>query len=127
MAGRNEKAHRVAWVLSRRRDLPPRAHVCHACDNPGCVNPNHLFLGSHADNMADKARKGRVRGPRGEAHHKSKISKRQVVEMRTLYATGRYSLQQLGATFGVDKSNVGHVINGRIWKNVGGPIKGKDY
>jgi hypothetical protein len=56
--GRAQQAHRVAWQLTHGA-IPPGFDVLHRCDTPGCVNPGHLFLGTHADNMADKVAKGR--------------------------------------------------------------------
>lgn len=63
-------AHRLAWQFSRGA-IPPDMSVLHTCDNPGCVNPDHLFLGTQTDNMIDAAHKGRLRnqfsGKKGEA------------------------------------------------------------
>lgn len=61
-----QRAHRVAWKLYRRPDLPKEVHILHHCDNPLCVNPDHLFEGDQAVNMRDKALKGRQR--HGEDH-----------------------------------------------------------
>lgn len=64
-----EKAHRFAWELTHG-PVPAGMHVLHRCDVPGCVRPSHLFLGTHADNMADAKQKGRW--PRGENHWRAK-------------------------------------------------------
>jgi hypothetical protein len=52
-------AHRIAWMLANGRDIPYGLFICHSCDVPACVNPEHLFLGTHMDNMKDKREKGR--------------------------------------------------------------------
>jgi hypothetical protein len=64
-------AHRISWEL-HNGEIPANAHVLHKCDNPSCVNPNHLFLGSQSLNMKDKVRKGRH--PKGENSASSKIT-----------------------------------------------------
>jgi len=60
IAGRSQRAHRLAWSL-RHGPIPPRMDVCHRCDERRCINPEHLFLDSHARNMADRGRKERAR------------------------------------------------------------------
>ena len=64
-------SHRVAWAI-RYGQIPDGMFVCHKCDNPSCCNPDHLFLGTHEDNMADMSRKGRTRDQRGDKHHFAK-------------------------------------------------------
>lgn len=67
---RKVKAHRAAWMLANG-PIPSALHVLHRCDNPRCVNPSHLFLGTHQDNMADMNEKGRRTAQSGEAWHAS--------------------------------------------------------
>lgn len=105
--GRNAFAHRLAWALHNGAD-PTGLHVCHKCDNPPCVNPEHLFLGTHDDNMRDMVAKGRARSPSGPANHMYKLTSQQVAEIREMRARGM-TQQSIADTFGISQSYVSAV------------------
>jgi len=113
-------AHRVAWEINIGV-IPEGACVCHTCDNPSCVNPNHLFLGTHVDNMRDMSNKGRAnRKPinQGEDQHKSKLTKGMVKMIRKYYKAGGCTQAWLALVYGVTQGNVASVINYKTWKHV---------
>lgn len=118
LTGRQTRVHRVSWELHFGA-VPPGQRVLHHCDNPACVRPEHLFLGTHLDNMRDCAAKGRkvATAPFGEAHWCHKLTADQVAEIRRLHVPyGRtLSVRGLAAKFGVSKSTIGDVLTGRNW------------
>jgi hypothetical protein len=93
-------------------------HVCHACDNPPCVNPDHLWLGTNADNVRDAREKGRPRViPRitGVAHHAAKLNPEKVAEIRRLQ--GIVGPKELGRRYGVSHGAIQHIFQGKTWRN----------
>ena len=113
--GRNFKAHRVSWEL-HNGPIPLGSQVLHRCDVPSCVNPGHLFLGSHQDNMDDKVAKGRqsYKLPLGEAHGRAKLNAEQVLGIRS--ASG--PLRVIAARFGVGLAQIGKIRSGKAWKHL---------
>lgn len=109
MNGRVEYAHRAAYELATG-ERPEGKVVCHRCDNPGCVNPAHLFAGTHAENSADMVRKGR--GQAGERHWKAKLTGPQVAEIRTRVAAGE-TQRSLAREFGVSFQHIGTLVHGK--------------
>jgi len=109
------KAHRVAYFLSTGKD-PAKLRVCHTCDNPSCVNPNHLFLGTMGDNIKDMRAKGR--GNKGETQGHSKLTSEQVLQIRSLYASGKYTYKYLSKMFNVTMSPIGHIVTRITWKHI---------
>jgi hypothetical protein len=138
-------SHRVAWTLTYG-PIPPNTFVCHHCDNPICVRPDHLFLGSAKDNTQDAVEKGRVahgtrhwsrtqperfaetRAPflasrvhyRGEQHGRARLNWNQVREIRQRYAAGDETYASLGREFGVSDANVRAIVKGWTWKELSG-------
>lgn len=109
---KQDKAHRVMWILIHG-EIPEGLCVCHKCDNPSCVNPDHLFLGTNHDNMLDKARKNR--NPFGEKVNTHKFDEKTVLEIVRLYRTGLYRQKDLGKMFGVYQSTIGRIVRGDTW------------
>jgi len=105
------RAHRVAWELEHG-PIPDTMQVLHTCDNPACVNPDHLWLGTHADNMHDKVRKGRVSfGPQdGENNPASTLSDEEVTEIRREYATGNCTQRMLAGKYGVAQPTISKLV-----------------
>lgn len=108
----NHLAHRVSWYIYRG-DIPENILVCHHCDNPACVNPDHLFLGTDADNSRDMTEKGRSMV--GEKHPGAKLTKKKVLKIRSLYATGDYTQRELAKMFDIAQSVISGIIHKRGW------------
>lgn len=86
--------------------------VMHSCDNPRCINPEHLSLGTNADNLADMARKGRA--ARGSRHGVAKLTEKEVLGIRELFREGRSKLS-LAREFGVSHHAIRDIISGKTW------------
>lgn len=107
-------AHRFSWELANGRPVGELC-VCHHCDNPSCVNPAHLFLGTHVDNMLDRDSKGRRPPPTGTANGRARLSESQIVEIRR-FRGERHA--DIAARHGVGKSTVTSILLGTTWKHV---------
>ena len=80
---KSKGAHRVSWEMANGK-IPDGSLVCHSCDNPSCVNPDHLFLGTHATNNKDRDEKGRAVYVRGDKHGNSKLNEIDIFLIREL-------------------------------------------
>jgi hypothetical protein len=107
LAGKYMGAHRAAWIEANG-PIPDGLFVCHHCDQPPCINLDHLFLGTPADNMEDCARKGRKA---------RKLTAADVVAIRAAVAAGS-TQQAAGDLFGVNQRMVSNIVNHRSWKHV---------
>lgn len=112
---RCDRAHRAAYEMAYG-PIPDGQMVCHKCDRRACINPDHLFLGTQKDNMADAAAKGRV--AHGEQQGAAKLTEANVREIRRSYRDGEETLRELSARFGISPPSVFRVVRRITWKHV---------
>ena len=106
-------AHRLSYSLFIGK-IPDEIQVLHHCDNPPCVNPDHLFLGTQIDNINDMVRKNRQRSVKGEKHHLAKLDWPKAYEIKWLSAMG-YSTRKLARMYNVARSNIQFVAANKTW------------
>jgi hypothetical protein len=111
------RAHRVSFMIYYGSEIPDGMNVCHKCDVPDCVNPNHLFLGTRSDNMRDKEKKGRGNHTRGELNH-SKLKEEQVRAIRNEFAKGGITKHSLAVKYGVADVCIRKIIKREKWAHV---------
>lgn len=131
-------AHKASY-LAFKGGVPEGLQVCHTCDNPICVNPDHLWLGTAKENMRDCISKNRWRGTKGvkwtpewrknilskrkhadrkgEAHHRNKLTNEGVKEIREMLKQN-LSQTKIAKKFGVDPSTISHIKRGRLWPHL---------
>lgn len=107
-------AHRCSWVI-HFGDIPKGMCVLHTCDNPACVRPDHLFLGTYSDNTRDAMRKGRH--IKGEVVGSSKLTSKDVLEIRMRSDNGE-TFASISRRFGVKESTIRSIVYGKTWKHV---------
>lgn len=116
--GKHKKfgAHRLAYA-EVHGPIPEGMCVCHKCDNRICVNVDHLFLGTNADNTRDRDAKGRGVNPKGSAHGMSKLTEQDIPRIRDMIACGCSNVD-IGKWFGVSCSTISHIKTGKKWTHV---------
>lgn len=126
MMGRLIHSHRVAWMFTRG-EIPKGICVLHRCDNPPCVNPAHLFLGTKSINSLDRHAKGRTaqgnlvndsRRARGERAANAKLTAARVVEIRRRHAAGGITRGAIAEEYGLSPSTIGRVVSRDTWAHV---------
>lgn len=109
-------AHRVSLGIALGHPVPKGKHVLHRCDNPPCVNPDHLFIGTDQDNVDDMVAKGRH--SHGSAHPNCRLTEDQVREIRTRRATEGTYWKTLAADYNVSVATIQKILEGKMWKHV---------
>jgi HNH endonuclease len=110
-------AHRYSYEQNIR-PVPEGLEVLHSCDNPGCVNPRHLWVGTHQDNMTDRNMKGRSSAPVGEQHGSHKLTEEEVRAIRRIAESGICTQQYLANMFGVSDQTIHRIVHRKNWKHL---------
>jgi hypothetical protein len=135
--GKSVSAHRISYEM-HYGVIPSGLYVCHHCDNPSCVNPNHLFAGTNSDNILDAVKKGRhgsathpeqiQRGgehssrrrpecrPRGESHALAKLTEKEVISIRSL--RGKVPRKEIATAFSVSEANIKAILARHTWRHI---------
>ena len=114
--GKQQLTHRAIYK-TLIGPIPYGLCVCHKCDVRDCVNPDHLFLGTQAENIRDAQRKGRSRAPIGVENGRAKLHEDQVREIRKAYANGEFQ-RNLATRYGLSKSGIQHIVSGPCWRHI---------
>lgn len=116
VAGKMKKAHRLSFE-HYIGPIPEGLCVLHKCDTPGCVRPDHLSVGTHHQNMADKMKKNRHADTRGELHGRAKLTEANVRTIKAKYLDGMKKTE-IAIEMGVNQTQIGRILRGEQWKHV---------
>ncbi len=108
------RAHRASWEI-HFGEIPNGLCVLHKCDNPSCVNPEHLFLGTRKDNSIDMLLKDRGNKAKGQENGANKLTENEVIKIRKIYKDGGISQKKLGHLFRIGQTQVWHIVNNKQW------------
>ena len=111
---KHRRAHRFSWSFHNKKPIPAGMSVLHSCDNPACVNPSHLWIGTQAENCADRASKGRNAMQHGALSHRAKLTEDQV--RKILAESG--SDEVIASKYGVARTTISTIKHGRSWAHL---------
>lgn len=109
-------AHRVAWEMNNGRPVPDGLWVLHKCDNGWCVNPAHLYAGTHIENINDKVTRGRCESPVGSAHGKARLAEDEVRAIRLARASGA-RVVDLANAYAMAPCTITQICNRTTWRH----------
>jgi DNA-binding XRE family transcriptional regulator len=114
----NGKKTRISHFIYKlhKGEIPEGMCICHTCDNTKCVNPDHLFLGTHQDNVKDKVKKNRQ--AKGSKHGKAKLNEEKVLEIQKLLAEKNLTQKEIGKKYGVHEQAISEIKRGKNWSHV---------
>lgn len=115
------KAHRISWMI-HKGIVPDGLCVLHRCDNPPCVNPDHLFLGTSTDNNKDRDSKGRGNAPKGERVRSAKLTNMTAAQILQDFIPGTTTEAHLAKKYGVTQGAINSLLRGRSWKHLNVPL-----
>lgn len=116
IGGKTLLAHRVSYQI-HNGEIPEGLHVLHDCDIRNCVNPEHLHLGTNADNVRERMERGKSTAHRGEEHGRAKLTAKQVQDIRARFNNGETQLS-LGREYGVNQTHISRIVNKVEWRHV---------
>ena len=121
----NNKLKRISHTIYEKykKEIPKGLIICHHCDNPNCINPNHLFIGTHADNIIDKIKKNRqAKGKkmslvtRGENNGSHKLTEKEVIEIRK--NDEKLSQRKIAQKYKVNQTTIFKILHNKTWKHI---------
>lgn len=107
-------AYELAWGIP----FPKSMHACHACDNPSCVNPLHIWIGTNDDNIRDKIAKNRQPRLKGETNGQSKLTEGQVQQILDRYEREKITQLALAQEYGISRQQMNRIVNRKKWAHV---------
>ena len=116
--GKHRLATHVLFYL-RKSYWPPKGRTAnHHCDNPGCLNPKHLYLGTKKSNARDREQRCRGNHSKGEQNGQAKLTERQVHKIKRLVVQGNTTQAKMGKMFGVSQSTISVIVNSKQWRHI---------
>lgn len=125
--GKTTGLSRVSWIAING-EIPEDLFVLHQCDNPACINPKHLFLGTHEDNMRDCTRKGRQGGDkrRGVRNTQARLTDSDIVQIRMWASEIKVPSRAVSSLYGIGDTQAYLILSGQKWKHIPRPVGGKE-